>query len=75
MSEPKDTTHLVAIHERLCRERRRLAESRSPEERALRSEWVKQAENELAAELAFLGMPLDELPEMSDDEILEELFK
>jgi|WetSurMetagenome_2_1015567.scaffolds.fasta_scaffold00618_8 hypothetical protein len=75
MPEPQDTTHLVAIHERLCRERRRLAESKQPEERALRSEWVRQNENELAAELARLGVPLDDLPEMSDDELLEELFK
>lgn len=75
MPEPQDTTHLVAIHDRLCRERRRLAEAASKEERALRSEWVRQNENELAAELARLGMPLGALPEMSDDELLEELFK
>jgi hypothetical protein len=75
MTGPQDTTHLVAIHERLCRERRRLAESKQSEEIALRSEWVRQNENELVAEPARLGMPLDALPEMSDDELLEELLK
>jgi hypothetical protein len=59
--------NVVAIHERFRRERRLLTESKQPEERALRSVLVKQAENDLAAELAHLDMSLDALPEMGDD--------
>lgn len=68
-----DTSHLCAITERLSRERARLAQARSATERALRAEWVRQAERELAAEYAHLGMSPVE-GEMSDDDLLAELM-
>lgn len=69
-----DTAHLVAIHERLIREQARLAAATSESERAQRTVWVRQAEKELAAERAFLGMPADDaLPDMSDDDLLRAL--
>ena len=67
-----DTSHLTAIHERLYRERRRLSEATSKQERALRTVWVAQIEKELADELAHLGLSA-EVGEIGDDELLAEL--
>lgn len=70
----RDTSHLVALQERLSRERMRLAEVMSDEEKALRQVWVVQAERELEAELKFLGMAGDgNVDDMGDDELLSEL--
>lgn len=69
----QDTSHLVAITERLSRERARLAEAKTPYETKMRSVWVAQAENELAREFEFLGME-SILPEMSNDDLLAELM-
>lgn len=71
-----DTSHLVALHEHLSRERARLATAKSDEERALRQVWVAQAERELEGELKFLGMDGGaEVAEISDDDLLAELGK
>lgn len=67
-----DTSHLTALHVRLSHERDRLAAAKSASERALRRVWITQIEKEIQGELAFLGMAED-LPEMSDDELLAEL--
>lgn len=69
-----DTTHLVALHERLHREKTRLSEAKTDKERALRTVWVSQIEKEIAGELEFLGMaPDNDVIDLSDDELLVEL--
>ena len=65
----RDTTHLDAILERLSRERQRLEDATTDQERAFRQQQVTQAEKELAAEYEFLGMT----PPASDADILAEL--
>ena len=69
-----DTSHLVAIHERLHRERQRLTEARTESEIAVRSVWVSQAEKELASEMAFLGMDPTPTEPMTDTDLLAELL-
>ncbi len=64
-----DISHLIAIQERLARERVKLA---ADPDNPHRQVWVAQAEKELANEKAFLGLA-DDLPEMTDDELLAEL--
>jgi hypothetical protein len=68
----QDTSHLVAITERLSRQKARLAlDPTNP----LLSVWVSQTERELASEYENLGMtPDSELPEMSADDLLAELM-
>lgn len=68
-----DTSHLVALHDGLARERERLASATTEAERALRRVWIEQREREIASELAFLGMDSAPLPELSDDDLLREL--
>lgn len=48
-----DTSHLVAIHARLCRQRAKLAAA-APGNRALLLVHVQQTERELAAERGLL---------------------
>ena len=75
-NQSADTSHLVALHERLLRERARLATAGSEEERAVWQVWVAQAERELEGELKFLGMDGGtEVAEISDDDVLAELGK
>lgn len=72
-----DTSHLVALHQNLSREKARLAAATAESERQLRTIWVAQLEREIDAERKFLGMPPEE-PEpapMSDDELVAELLK
>jgi len=66
-------THLEAIELRLSHERMRLAAAATPAERTFRQVWVEQMEKEIAAERAFLGLPVDPTADMSDDELLREL--
>lgn len=69
-----ETSHLVAITQRLTRERARLASASTDGEKALREVWVRQAEKELADEIAFLkskGVVLEEAK--TDKELLAEL--
>lgn len=68
----QDTTHLTALHERLCHERARLADAKKDSEKALRAVWIAQIEKEIADEMAHLGMSA-ELPETSDDDLLAAL--
>ncbi len=67
--------HLNALRVRLSNEKNRLANAKSFKEKELRTVWVKGIEKEIDDELVFLGMKDDSLPEMSADEILEELDK
>lgn len=57
---------------RLFNEMVRLANAKTPQEKEMRAVWVKQCEKEIAGELLFLGIK-EELPEMTDDELLAEL--
>lgn len=70
-----DMSHLNALHVRLSHERARLPATRSQRERKLRLVWIGQIQREIAAELAFLGLPADSVdgPEMTDDGLLAEL--
>lgn len=70
----QDTSHLVAIYERLERERSRLKAATTCREAEFRARQIKSAEKELEDEYKFLGMtPTNELPQLSDDELLAEL--
>ena len=69
-----DTSHLVAIYERLERERARLKAATTSREAEFRAVQITQAEKEIEAEYKFLGMtPTAELPEMSADDLMAEL--
>jgi hypothetical protein len=69
-----DTSHLVALQTRLSHERARLNNAKTPREIASRTVTVQGIEREIAGEYKFLGMtPPDELPAMSDDDLLAEL--
>ena len=68
----KDESHLNALQVGLSNERVRLANAKTSGEKELRAVWVRQYEKQIADERAFLGLG-DELPEMSDDELLAEL--
>jgi hypothetical protein len=65
-------THLEALNLRLSNERARLATAKTSCERNQRAVWVAQIEREIAGEMAFLAK-VDDLPEMSDDELLAAL--
>ena len=65
-------THLEALTLRLFNERARLSAAKTSNERNQRAVWVAQIEREIAGEMAFLAK-VDDLPEMSDDELLEAL--
>jgi hypothetical protein len=69
-----DTSHLVAIQQRLASERERLANATTEAEKQQRAVWVAQVEREEVAELEFLGMTGEPLPEMSDDDLLAALL-
>ncbi|MFS4518214.1 hypothetical protein ACMFLR_30620, partial [Delftia tsuruhatensis] len=70
----KDTSHLVALEEGLSRERARLRSAKTDAERTARAVKVAQAEREVAGERKFLGLPNEELLDLSDDELAAELF-
>lgn len=65
-------THLNALELRISHEREYLANAKTDQERILRRVWIQQVEKEIAGERKFLGLT-DELPELSDDELLAEL--
>lgn len=70
-----DGSHLSALQTRLSHERGYLAAARSEKEAALRRVWIAQIEKEIAGEYRRLGItPSDDLPDMSDDELLAELL-
>jgi hypothetical protein len=70
-----DTTHLVALQNRLSNERKRLKEAKSTKERELRTQWVAQAEREVDAELVFLNLANGhtEVDDMDNDTLAREL--
>lgn len=70
-----DTTHLVALMQRLANEKGYLANAKTENEKKLRTVWIKQIKSEINSEEKFLGMSITEwdAPEISDDELLAEL--
>lgn len=69
-----NTSHLVALHERLCRATVRLSEAETTAEKTFREMEARQAKREFDGELNFLKMPLNiDLPNISDDELLAAL--
>jgi hypothetical protein len=69
-----DYSHLIALQNGLARERERLANAKSEQERALRAVWVAQYESQIKSEETFLGLePID--CDLSDDELLSELMQ
>lgn len=69
-----DTTHLVALEQHLSREKQRLLEAKTAHEKEMRAVWVKQLEKEIEGEKTFLGIKDEPLPELSDEELLQELL-
>lgn len=68
------TDHLTALHFRLTNEKHRLEIATTNTEKEIRRVWIAQIEKEIEKELDFLGMTANnELPEMTDEEILKEL--
>ena len=61
-----------ALELRLSHERERLAKAKTERERQIRQVWVSGIEKEIASERKFLGLT-DDLPQVSDDELLAEL--
>jgi len=70
----QDTSHLNALLLGLSNERARLAEEKTEQGRKLRKVWIEQKEKEIEGEREFLGLCVEELPEMSDSELLEALM-
>lgn len=68
-------SHLNALQLHLSNERNRLATAKTQSEKELRAVWVRQLENEVAGEMAFLGQPQVESVEMTDDDLLAALAK
>ena len=64
--------HLDSLRLRLSKERGYMATAKSTAEKKLRAVFIRQIEKEIAGEMAFLGKA-DNLPEMSDDELLAAL--
>ena len=78
--ENVDTSHLVALQQRLSHEQEYLAKAKGQKEIELRSVWVRQIEREIEDEIKFLAKngyivpTLDDIfEEMDDDVLLAEL--
>ena len=70
----KDTSHLVALHESLSRERSRLASAVKVADREFRQRCIDSKQREIESEYQFLGIEsTDSLAEISDDDLLAEL--
>ena len=66
--------HIDYLALNLSNERSRLRMAKSAEEMALRAEWVRQLEREIAAESELTGDTLPTLDDdISDDDLLREL--
>lgn len=71
-----DTSHLTALHNQLVRAKDRLAKEKAEAGRQLRRVWIAQIEKEIENEYKFLGVQSSSaLPEMSDDDLMNELMK
>ena len=70
--EASDLTHLDVLRYKLNREKEALAASTTPQEIAIRTQWVRQLQNEVDEEYCHLGL-FDEGETMFVD--LDELLK
>ena len=68
-----DMSHMASIEDRLSRERARLQEAKSPQDREFRRVQVLGAERELASERQRLGLNPSEDFDGSDDDLLAAL--
>ncbi len=64
--------HMETLEIRLANERERLRLATKESEIEIRTVWVSQLEDEIRAERDFLGIE-DDLPEMTDEELLAAL--
>lgn len=74
----QELTHLHSLYARLENEKERFSTAKTAQEKELRSVWISQLEKEIDCELEFLESkgvisPMGDA-EMTDDEILAELF-
>jgi len=69
--EMNNAEHLISLTRLLANEKKRLKSAVSDDEKSLRKVWVTQLEKEFCAEI---GIEYKEPVEMSDDELLTELF-
>jgi hypothetical protein len=70
-----DLSHLHALEFRLSNERVRLVEAKTKKEIEMRTAWVAGIEKEIENEKKFLGIDgIEEMNEISDDDLLGELF-
>lgn len=69
-----DMTHLHALELRASNEREYLRIAKTDQEKELRQVWLDQINKEINIEKAVFS-DHDDLPEMSDDELLEALFE
>lgn len=69
-----DTSHLVALQQRLANEKARLENARTEQEKTYRTVVVNQVQREIDGEYQFLGMASAvDLPDLSDDDLLAAL--
>jgi hypothetical protein len=75
MTDPKtrDLTHLDALTGRLAREKDRLAEATTEDERNFRSRQIAACEKEISDEYKFLGIEPAVTSDLTDDELAREL--
>lgn len=74
MTAAIDTSHLIALTQRLAAERGYLAAATNQQEIELRAVWVRQLEKEVNGEERFLGMEETDFENvMSVDDIMAEL--
>lgn len=64
--------HLLALRNNLKDEELRLSNAKSNAEIETRTVWVNQLKKEIEGELKF--MALHDMPNLTDDELLKELF-
>ncbi len=70
-----DTSHLVALNNRLANEKARLTAATTAKEVEFRASVVRSCQREINGEEKFLGLSLTDwnAPEITDDELLAEL--
>ncbi len=71
----KDTSHLVALHESLSRERSRLASAVKVADREFRQRCIDSKKREIESHYQFLGMESTASlrAEISDEDLMAEL--
>lgn len=68
-----DRSHLIALEIGRSHEAERLANARTANERALRTVWLRQYDDQIVRERAFLGLPPADAFTDADADLLAEL--